>query len=646
MKTEKKQPNQIQKVITTIMKSAVCRRLALGFIDLFIIFLACIFIYLVIPEGNWQDSRTSDVVIFTGIMMVCVLASRLILKIYNSIWRYAETTDYLKLVIADYIACCVCIVIVKIGLQAATPIYFIALTFMLELLLTLCGRFLYKYVRSESGKKPGKDTTYVAIVGAGNAGLALINEMQKDPQKKYIPYCLFDTDTSKIGMRLQGVKIRGTDDDIPKVLENSPVKEIIVTVPSMSLERRKKLYDICAKTGCKVKVFEYALDRMEKTNDPNAGNQLRDLKTEDFLGRKPVDLDVEQVSGMISEKTVLVTGGGGSIGSELCRQIAAMYPAKLIIVDIYENNAYDVQQELKYQYGDKLDLHIEIASVRDANKILFLFEKYRPNLVFHAAAHKHVPLMEDCCDEAILNNVFGTYNVAQAAEKCGAEKMILISTDKAVNPTNLMGASKRLCEMVIQSKKGSATEYAAVRFGNVLGSNGSVIPLFRKQIEHGGPVTITDKRIIRYFMTIPEAVRLVITAGTMASQSEIFVLDMGEPVKILDLAEKMIRLAGLKPYEDIAIIEVGLRPGEKLYEELLIKTERLSKTKNDKIFIEHETEISEEQLQEIFEKLQRAVATHNNDIIRETVMGVVPSYRRPEEVNKEFDGKDTVEVET
>lgn len=649
MKTEqkanKKQSNPIKNLVNTMIKSAICRKIALVFIDLFIMALACSFIYLVIPEGNWKDSRTADVVVFAGIMMGCVMLSRLLLKIYNSIWRYAETTDYIKVVIADYIACCVSIMVVKIGLQAKTPIYFIALTFMLELLLTLCARFLYKYVRSESTKKPNEDTIYVAIVGAGNAGLALINEIQKDPKKKYIPYCLFDTDTTKIGMRLQGVKIRGTDDDIPKVLENSPVKEIIVTVPSMPLERRKKLYDICAKTGCKVKVFEYALDRMEKTNDPNAGSQLRDIKTEDFLGRKPVDLDVEQVSGMISGKTVLVTGGGGSIGSELCRQIAAMHPAKLIIVDIYENNAYDVQQELKYQYCDKLDLHIEIASVRDANKISFLFEKYKPELVFHAAAHKHVPLMEDCGDEAILNNVFGTYNVAQAAEQCGAQKMILISTDKAVNPTNIMGASKRLCEMVIQSKKGSKTEYAAVRFGNVLGSNGSVIPLFRKQIEHGGPVTITDKRIIRYFMTIPEAVRLVITAGTMASQSEIFVLDMGEPVKILDLAEKMIRFAGLKPYEDIAIIEVGLRPGEKLYEELLIKTEKLSKTKNDKIFIEHETEISEMQLQEIFEQLQQAVATHNNDVIRETIMSVLPNYKRPEEVNKEFDGKDTIAVE-
>ena len=361
MKKEKNQKNKIRKLVNTIVKSAICRKIALVFIDLFIMILACLFIYLVIPEGNWRDSRTSDVVIFVCIMSGCVMATRLLLKIYNSIWRYAETTDYLKLVIADYIACCISIIVVKIALQSETPIYFIALTFMLELLLTLCGRFFYKFIRSEGGKKPGKDSVCVAIVGAGNAGLALINEIQKDPQKKYIPYCLFDTDTSKIGMRLQGVKICGTDDDIPNVLENSPVKEIIVTVPSMSLERRKKLYDICAKTGCKVKVFEYALDRMEKTNDPNASNQLRDIKTEDFLGRKPVDLDVDKVSGMISGKVVLVTGGGGSIGSELCRQIASMHPAKLIIVDIYENNAYDVQQELKYQYGDTLSLHIEIA---------------------------------------------------------------------------------------------------------------------------------------------------------------------------------------------------------------------------------------------------------------------------------------------
>lgn len=645
IKGKKKPNNRIEKLIDDMIHSAVCRRIALAVIDWFMMALSCWFIYTVIPEGSWKDSRTSDMIVFATIMVVCVMVSRLILRVYYSIWRYAETTDYLKLVMADYIACCVSIIVVKLGINAATPIYYIALSFMLELLLTLCSRFLYKYVRSENAKKPGKDTTYVAIVGAGNAGLALLTEIQKDKHSKYVPYCLFDTDPSKIGLRLQGVKIRGTDDDIPKVLANSPVKEIIVAIPSMSLQKRKKLFDICAKTGCKVKIFEYALDRMEKTNDPNVRNQLRDIKTEDFLGRKPVDLNVEKVTGMISGKTVLVTGGGGSIGSELCRQVAAMHPKTLVILDIYENNAYDIQQELNYQYGDKLDLHVEIASVRDANKISFLFEKYKPNLVFHAAAHKHVPLMEDCGDEAILNNVFGTYNVAQAAEACGAQKMILISTDKAVNPTNLMGASKRLCEMVIQSKKGSTTEYAAVRFGNVLGSNGSVIPLFRKQIEHGGPVTITDKRIIRYFMTIPEAVRLVITAGTMASQSEIFVLDMGEPVKILDLAEKMIRFAGLKPYKDIAIIEVGLRPGEKLYEELLMKTEQLSKTENDKIFIEHETEISEAQLQEIFGKLRQAIATHDNEVIRQTVMGVVPTYKRPEDVNKEFDGKETIAVE-
>lgn len=633
----------VRSITNSITQSAACRKLALVMIDVLMILVACVFIYVVIPQGSWGATRERDVLHFTAVTLGCVMLVRLILRIYNSIWRYAETTDYLKIVIADYIACCVTIIIVKMGLGDKTPIYFVALVYMLELLLTLCTRFFYKYIRSDSMQKPNKDTTYVAIVGAGNAGIALINEIQKDKTGKYIPYCLFDTDTSKIGMRLQGVKVMGTDMDIPKVLSGTPVKEIILAIPSMSLEKRKTLFDICAKTGCKVKIFEYALDRMEKSNNPNLGNQLRDINTEDFLSRKCVNLDLESMQKLIAGRTILVTGGGGSIGSELCRQIAVMMPKQLIILDIYENNAYDIQQELAYEYGDRLNLHVEIASVRDKEKINYIFNKYRPDIVYHAAAHKHVPLMEHCCDEAIKNNVFGTYNVVQAAETYGTKKMILISTDKAVNPTNLMGASKRMCEMIVQSKKGSSTEYAAVRFGNVLGSNGSVIPLFKKQIEHGGPVTITDKRIIRYFMTISEAVQLVIAASTMASQSEIFVLDMGDPVKILDLAERMIRLAGMKPYKDIAIIETGLRPGEKLYEELLMKTDTLTKTRNDKIFIEKEDDVSQEVLEDCFRRLREAVETRENEIVRKTVMEIVPTYKRPEDVNKEFEGKEEVE---
>jgi len=628
-------------LINTLIHSAICRKIILVVIDVFLMVVAGGFIYLVIPQSAWINYKEHDLLKFLGIMLAGIMAIRVIIKIYYSVWRYAETTDYLKIVIADYVACCVTIVVAKPVLKLSTPIYFIALVFMLELLLTLCIRFLYKYVRSESVRKPRKDSTYVAIVGAGNAGIALINEIQKDETGKYIPYCMFDTDTTKIGMRIQGVKVMGTDGDIPRVLHGTPVKEIILAIPSMPLEKRKNLFDICSKTLCKVKIFEYALDRMEKSNDPTLSNQLRDINTEDFLSRKSVSLDLEKVTELIGDKTVIVTGGGGSIGSELCRQIASMNPKTLIIFDIYENNAYDIQQELKYEYGNSLDLRVEIASVRDVEKVNFIFEKYKPNIVFHAAAHKHVPLMENCCDEAIKNNVFGTYNVVNAAEKFGVQKMILISTDKAVNPTNLMGASKRLCEMIIQSKKGSKTDFAAVRFGNVLGSNGSVIPLFKRQIEHGGPVTITDKRIIRYFMTISEAAQLVITAATMGVRSEIFVLDMGEPVKIIDLAERMIRLAGLEPNKDIAIIESGLRPGEKLYEELLMKPDKLTKTQNNKIFIENERTVSAEEIEVSMKMLREAVARKDNDFVKDTVMKLVPTYKRPEDVNRDFVEKDS-----
>ena len=640
MKNKTKKP-----LLIRIMYSAIVRKITLVFIDIFLAAFACLFIFTIIPQGSWGTTRETDLLRFLGVMLLGLMLIRFILKIYNSIWRYAETPDYLKIVTSDYISCCITIGVIKILAKDATPIYFIALVYMLELLLTLCTRFFYKYIRSDSAKKPTKDSVHVAIVGAGNAGITLINEIQKDPATKYIPYCLFDTDPSKIGMRVQGVKIKGTDNDIPKVLENSPVREIILAIPSMPLERRKELFDICSKTGCKVKIFEYAINRMEKSNNSDIRHLLRDVNTEDFLQRKSVNLDVENVKKLIENKTVLVTGGGGSIGSEICRQVAAMNPSKLIILDNYENGAYDIQMELKYEYVDKFKLVVEIATVRDREKLEYIFEKHRPDIVYHAAAHKHVPLMEDCCDEAIKNNVFGTYNVVEVSEKYNVSKMILISTDKAVNPTNLYGASKRLCEMIVQSKKNSQTDFAIVRFGNVLNSNGSIIPLFQKQIDHGGPVTLTDKRIIRYFMTISEAVQLVISTSAMAFRSEIFVLDMGDPVKILDLAERMIRIAGLRPYEDIAIIEIGLRPGEKLYEELLIKTEKLYKTQNDKIFIEKEKGEAFEDLEEILKQLEEVVKTRDNNVIRSYVMTLVPTYKLPEDVNNKFEGKEEVEIE-
>ncbi|MBQ1935403.1 MAG: polysaccharide biosynthesis protein [Clostridia bacterium] len=363
--------------------------------------------------------------------------------------------------------------------------------------------------------------------------------------------------------------------------------------------------------------------------------RIRDIKIEDLLFRDTISVTDVNMKKAYSDKVVMITGGGGSIGSELCRQVAKLSPKKLVILDIYENNAYDIQQELQRTYGDKLNLVCEIASIRDAEKIEKVFLKHRPEVVFHAAAHKHVPLMEDCCDEAVKNNVFGTFNVANAAEKAGVGKFIMISTDKAVNPTNIMGATKRLCEMIIQSKKDSATDFAAVRFGNVLGSNGSVIPLFMRQIENGGPVTITDKRIVRYFMTIPEASQLVMQAGASAAKGEIYVLDMGKPMKILSLAENMIRLAGLKPYEDIDIQEVGLRPGEKLYEELLMKTEELDKTDNEKIFIERDCKLTREELNEKLRLVHQALDTGDMEAIRKAMMEVVPTYHDADSVNRD-----------
>lgn len=374
--------------------------------------------------------------------------------------------------------------------------------------------------------------------------------------------------------------------------------------------------------------------------------ECKKRQDDDLLGRERIVFNNQEVFDFLRDKVVMVTGGGGSIGSELCRQIAKRSPKELIVVDIYENNAYDLQQELRMEYGDKLNLKVEIASVRDREKVRKLVGGYRPQIIFHAAAHKHVPLMEECPEEAVKNNVFGTYNVVHAADEFGVDKFVLISTDKAVNPTNVMGATKRFCEMILQSMKGiSHTEYVAVRFGNVLGSNGSVIPLFRRQIEAGGPVTVTDKRIIRYFMTIPEAAQLVLEAGAMAASSEVFVLDMGQPVKILDLAENLIKLSGYIPYVDIDIVETGLRPGEKLYEELLMKSDGLMKTTSSKIFIERQTEISQTEMNHKLEILHEALEQGGREAVRLAMKQVVPTFRDPDEVNREVTALENSESE-
>ena len=422
--------------------------------------------------------------------------------------------------------------------------------------------------------------------------------------------------------------------EIPQRVKAMDIREIIVAVPSITEEQRRNiLQKLSVLDRVKISILPSTLDLIAQKS---IHSQLREIQIEDLLGRAPVHLDPTPVDQFLGGKTVMVTGGGGSIGSELCRQIVKHHPRQLIVVDIYENNAYDIQQELLYHYGSKLHLTVEIASIRDRERVRQLFDTYRPDVVFHAAAHKHVPLMENSPQEAIRNNVFGTWNLVRAAEEFGVAKFVQISTDKAVNPTNVMGASKRMCEMILQSRKGrSSTTFAAVRFGNVLGSNGSVVPLFKRQIAEGGPVTVTDKRIIRYFMTIPEAAQLVLHCGAMAQQNELYVLDMGQPVKILELAENLIRLSGLVPYRDIEIIETGLRPGEKLYEELLIAGRNTEKTENDQIFVERQPGITPEELDEKLNVLSQALESREPDAIRQALHQVVPDFYEPEELNRE-----------
>ena len=460
------------------------------------------------------------------------------------------------------------------------------------------------------------------VIGAGAAGYMLVREMKNSKHLNRKVPCIIDDDPGKIGTYLQGIPIVGNRDKIPDMAKKYNVEEIIIAIPTLKDNREKELLEICQKTSCKIKMLPGIYQMVNQEIDLS---MLRDVRIEDLLGREPVDLRMDEIASYIGDKVILVTGGGGSIGSEICRQVALHAPRQLIIVDIYENNAYNIQLELKKKYP-KLNLVTLIASVRDKKRVEDIFETYHPDIVYHAAAHKHVPLMEDSPDEAVKNNVLGTYNVASAVNKFRAKKMVFISTDKAVRPTNVMGASKRICELIIQMfSQISPTEYAAVRFGNVLGSNGSVIPLFRKQIQEGGPVTVTHPDIIRYFMTIPEAVNLVLQCGVYAKGGEIFILDMGEPVKILDVAKKMIRLSGHVPGKDIKIEFTGLRPGEKLYEELLIDEKNLVQTENERIFVAQMGEIN---TTEVCKKLRVLIehAYEEGKGIREDIKEIVPEY--------------------
>ncbi|MCD7817455.1 MAG: polysaccharide biosynthesis protein [Lachnospiraceae bacterium] len=544
-------------------------------------------------------------------------------RLYSSVWEYASTDELIKIICAT-----ACSALVQLIVSYAFPLYMprsyhVLYWFMLFGLTSLYrfGSRILKVLHSR-GVTDSRSMKNIMLIGAGEAANAIIREVETSRYVNMKIRCMIDDDPARQGKFMRGIPIVGGREQIMDAAQQYNIDEIIFAIPSASAQTKKEILDICKESGCKIVTLP---GMYQLINEDVSIAKLKDVEIEDLLGREPIKINVDEILGYVSGKVVLVTGGGGSIGSELCRQIASHNPKQLIIVDIYENNAYDIQQELIRNYPD-LDLKVLIASVRNTARIESIMETYHPNIVYHAAAHKHVPLMEDSPREAIKNNVMGTYKTAMAADKNGVDKFVLISTDKAVNPTNVMGASKRLCEMVVQMmNEKSNTSFVAVRFGNVLGSNGSVIPLFKKQIEEGGPVTVTHPDIIRYFMTISEAVSLVLQAGAYAKGGEIFVLDMGEPVKILDLAENLIKLSGHRVGEDIEIKFTGLRPGEKMYEELLMNEEGLQKTANQMIYIGKPINFDKEQFMEQLKMLNETANDETSDI-RAAIQAVVPTY--------------------
>ena len=580
---------------------------------------------------------------------VCIFICRLIGKIYGQIWRYGGIQGYIRLIFSDAIA-----FILLIILQATLPIERMSFDRALSLVCvnllgaisirmiyryaylysnneTSKGKFLSKLLYRFSGLTTGTDKEVqkieIAIIGAGRVGASFAEELVNDEKAVYVPRCFIDIDKTKVGREVNGIPVWYADETTLDKLKAYEVQEIVFAIPNMDVNKKKCLYNHYKNAGYKVKVYDYPT-----LYTAGSKRNLREFDIEELLFRKPLAVTNEQTYAYYKDKVILITGGGGSIGSELCRQLAKMSPKQIIILDIYENGAYDVQQELKIAYGNAINLQIEICSITHKKALEKVFKQYHPQIIINAAAHKHVPLMEHNCVEAIYNNVFGTKNLIELCEKYNAQRFMMVSTDKAVNPTNVMGATKRMCEMMVQSASMYGhVKYSATRFGNVLGSAGSVIPLFKRQIAKGGPVTLTDKRIIRYFMTIPEASQLVLQSGAMANNGELFVLDMGQPVKILDLAENMIKLSGA---HDIEIVETGLRPGEKLYEELLMNSQTLTKTENDLIFIEKDIPLSKEVINEKLQVLKKAIENEDDNDAREALRSVVPTFRRPEEINQ------------
>ena len=593
------------------------------------------------------------------IYAVCAVVIFLFFRMYNSMWRYASISDLGRVLTASLLASALYSAAMVLFARRM-PVSYHLIGAVLQFIFLIAIRFAYRLFTGIQNNRldriRGKNAgTRVMLIGAGSAGQLILKDMSQAREIRDKVVCIIDDNQNKWHRYLNGIPIIGGRDEIMRAVEEYRVDEIFLAIPGATVQQKRDILAICSETGCKLKQLP---GMYQLVNGEVTVNSMKEVSVEDLLGREPVQTDMKEVFEFITGKTVMVTGGGGSIGSELCRQIAAHSPKQLIIFDIYENNAYSIQLELKEKYPD-LKLETLIGSVRDSRRIFEVFEKYKPQIVYHAAAHKHVPLMEDSPCEAIKNNAFGTYKTAYAAMMNGCERFVLISTDKAVNPTNIMGASKRLCEMIIQTfdmkiKAGRAdtlprfrthgireaagctdfadcrTDFVAVRFGNVLGSNGSVVPIFKKQIERGGPVTVTHPDIIRYFMTIPEAVSLVMLAGTYAKGGEIFVLDMGSPVKIDDLARNLIRLSGFKPDEDIKIEYTGLRPGEKLYEEKLMAEEGLQKTDNDLIHIGNPVPFDEDELLQKLEHLNEAAGDNREEQIRELVEEIVTTYRPAE----------------
>ena len=578
---------------------------------------------------NIEPTFWNSVCSYMWINVICTVIINMVCKLYTSLWRFASLEELKNAIAAIILSSFMQFCGMKL-LGLRVPRSYIFIYMMLLAVCIIVPRFSYRFFRIAYHNheviwqtKP----VVTMVVGAGAAGYMLVREMKNSKHLNRKVPCIIDDDPNKIGTYLQGIPIVGRKEDIPAMAKKYNIEEIIIAIPTLKDKEQRELLEICQETACKIKMLPGIYQIVNQEVDVS---MLRDVSIEDLLGREPVDLHMETIGNYITGKVILVTGGGGSIGSEICRQVALHEPRQLIIVDIYENNAYEIQLELKKNYP-KLDLETLIASVRDKKRIEDIFETYHPDIVYHAAAHKHVPLMEDSPDEAIKNNVLGTYNVASAANKFHTKKMVLISTDKAVRPTNVMGASKRICEIIIQIfSQISETEYAAVRFGNVLGSNGSVIPIFRQQIKNGGPVTVTHPDIIRYFMTIPEAVNLVLQCGIYAKGGEIFILDMGEPVKILDLAKKMIRLSGHVPDEDIKIEFTGLRPGEKLYEELLISADNLVETENDRIFVAQMGKLDVDAMTRKIRTLIGHAYEEDKDI-RKEIREIVPEYKEKQE---------------